>query len=161
VLDDPVHDADVFGETSAGRLEPGGATDFLVSRALGKSFVLAVKTLAARDVVEDHDPVARAVRLDAFANRYYYAGGFVSEDAGGGMGAGGNLLEVCTADAAGVHADEHFAGTDLGDGHSFDADVVHAAIDSRLHGGGDRMQLSFDRKLSGKSHYFILDDAGG
>ena len=61
VLDDPVHDSDVFGETAAGGLESGGAADFLVGGALGESFVLAIETLAAGDVVKDHHAVAGAV----------------------------------------------------------------------------------------------------
>ena len=58
LLDDPIHDADVFGEASAGGLESGGASDLLVGGALGEGLVAAVVTLAAGDVMEDHDAIA-------------------------------------------------------------------------------------------------------
>ena len=57
--DNPVHDADIFGESAARRLESGRAADFLVSLALGKSLVAAVVTLATGDVMEHHDAIAR------------------------------------------------------------------------------------------------------
>src|ERR1035438_2888684 len=82
-----------------------------------------IKALSARDVMEDHDTGAGTVVLYAFADCGDDAGGFVSEDAGCGMGTGGNLLEVGAADAAGVDADEHFSSTDLGNGQGLHADV--------------------------------------
>src|SRR5438477_10529205 len=105
MLNDPIHDADVFGETAAGRLKSGGTADLLVGRALGKGLVLAVKTLAARDVMEDHHAVAGAIVLDAFSGCSDYAGGFMPKDAGRGMRTGRNFLEVGATDAAGVNAD--------------------------------------------------------
>src|SRR5580658_1249036 len=122
------------------------------------------KTLAAGNVVEDHDPVAGAISLDALADGGDDTGGFVSEDAGSGMGAGGDLLEVGATDAAGVDADEEFSGTDLGYGDCLQADIVHAAVDSCLHGRGNRQRMTFDRMLSGilfnPGHRSILDDVG-
>ena len=67
----------------------------------------------------------------------------MSEDARGGMGAGGNLLEVGAANAAGMDADEHLSGTDLRDGDGFEADIIDAAVDGGLHGGGDGMRSEF------------------
>jgi hypothetical protein len=90
--------------------------------------------------------------LDAFADGGDDAGGFVSEDAGSGMRACGNLFEVGAANAAGMDADQHFAGADFGDGDGLDADVVDAAVDGGLHGRGDRVRISFDRVLSGNGH---------
>ncbi len=80
-----------------------------------------------------HDTVADAEIRDGFADPGHGAGHLVSEDARGGVRAGVDLLEVCTADAAGIDADEEFAGADLGDGHGFDADVVDAAVDGGAH----------------------------
>src|SRR5579862_5020437 len=91
VLDDPIHDADVFGKPAAGRLKACRAAYFLISRALRKSFVLAIKTFAAWDVMENHHPVAGTVLGYTFADCGHYAGSFVSEDARRGMGAGSNL----------------------------------------------------------------------
>jgi hypothetical protein len=103
-------------------------------------------------VVEDHDAVTGTVRLDGLAYRGDNAGGLVSEDAGGGMGAGENFFEVGSANAAGVNADEQLAGADLGDGDGFQADIVYTAVDRSLHGRGDRILESFDRVLSGNGH---------
>ena len=75
---------------------------------------------------------------------------------GRGMGAGGNLLEVGAADAAGVNADENFLGTDFGDGDSFRADIVHAAVNGGEHGRRDRACVRFDRILSGDGHVFYF-----
>ena len=58
LLDDPIHHANVFGETSAGRLESGSASHLLIGWALGEGLVPAVVTLAARDVMKDHNAVA-------------------------------------------------------------------------------------------------------
>ncbi len=161
VLDDPVHDADVFGKAAAGGLESRGTADLFISGALGEGLVLAVETLAAWDVVEDHNPVAGAVVLHGVADGGDYAGGFVSEDARGRMGTGGDLLEVGAADAAGVNAEEHLTVGDLGYGDGFEADVVYATVDCGLHGRGDRMWMSLDREVSSHGHEVILDDVGG
>ena len=74
----------------------------------------------------------------------------MAEDARGGMRAGGNFFEVGAAHATGMHADEHFARADGGDGNGFEADIVDPAVDCGLHGRGDRVQGSFDGELSGK-----------
>ena len=160
MLDDPIHDANVFGETPARRLESSGAADFLVRGALGERLVLTVETLATRNVVKDHDAIATAVVVDLFTDCGNDAGGFVSKDARGGVGACGNLLEVGAADAAGVDADEHLAGADRGDGDGFEADVVHAAIHGGLHGCWDGLWKALDHGWSGNGHEVILDDVG-
>jgi hypothetical protein len=84
-------------------------------------------------MVKDHDPIARLVLSHALSYRGHNAGGFVPEDARGGVRAGGNLLQVSAADAAGMHSDEQLARADGGDGHGFQADVIAAAIDSGQH----------------------------
>jgi len=160
VLNNPVHDANVLGEAAAGRLEAGGATDFFVGRALGESLVLAVETLAARNVVEDHDAVAGAKVADALADGGDNAGGFVSENSRGGVRAGRNLLEVGAANAAGVNADKEFSWADSGDRNGFEADVVYAAIDRSLHGRWNRAWVGLDSILSDEGHQAILDDVG-
>jgi hypothetical protein len=62
-----------------------------------------------------------------------------------------------------MDADQHFSGANFWNGDGFQADVVYAAVNRRLHGRGDRVRVSFDRKLSGvlssQAHYDILDDA--
>ena len=45
-----------------------------------------------------------------------------------------DLLDVGPADAAGVDADQHLAGPDLGHGHVLDPQVARAPVDRRFHG---------------------------
>jgi hypothetical protein len=116
VFDNPIHDADVFGETAAGRLESGGTANFLVSGALREGLIPAVKALPAWDVMEDDDTVSGAVLADILANSGDNAGSFVSEDARGGVRSGGDFLQVGAADATGVDADQYFALADSRDG---------------------------------------------
>ena len=92
LVDNPIHDANIFREASAGRLEAGSASDFLVGRTLGERLMPAVVTLATGDVMKHHDPVARRELAHARAYRRHYAGGFVAEDAGSRVGAGGNFF---------------------------------------------------------------------
>jgi hypothetical protein len=135
LLNDPIHDSDVLGETSAGGLEASGASDLLVSGALGEGFVAAVVAPAAGDVMKDNDPVAGLESAHSGAYGRDYAGGFMAEDAGRRVRSGSNLLEVGATDAAGVNADEQLPGAYLGDGDGFEADVIYSAIDGGEHGG--------------------------
>ncbi len=68
-LDNPVHHPDVLGESAAGGLEAGRAADFLVGLALGKHFMPAVVTLAARDVMEHDHAIARPELAHSRAHR--------------------------------------------------------------------------------------------
>jgi hypothetical protein len=92
LLNDPIHHPDVLGEASTGGFEACCASDLFVSRALREGLVPAVVTLAAGDVMKDHDPVARLEPGYSRAYGRYDAGGFVAEDAGRGMRSGGDLL---------------------------------------------------------------------
>ena len=112
-------------------------------------------------MMEDHDSFAGAVGLYAFANCGNDAGSLVAEDAGGGVGACGKLLEVSAANATGVNADEHFSRSNGWDRDGLEADVVYAPVDRSLHGRGNGMRMRFHRELSGNGHRFILDDIGG
>jgi len=51
------------------------------------------------------------------------------------MRASRDLLQVGSADAAGMNADENFARANLRDGDFFQADIVHAVVDGSLHRG--------------------------
>jgi hypothetical protein len=82
-------------------------------------------------MVEDHNPIAGTIALNLFADCGDNARGFMSEDARSGMGAGGNFLEVCAANAAGVDTDEHLSAAGFRDRDGLHADVVHPAV----HGG--------------------------
>jgi hypothetical protein len=53
-----------------------------------------------------------------------------------------------------MDADEDFAFADLGDRDGFQADIVFAAIDRRLHGGGYEADWGFYNGLSSYGHNF-------
>jgi hypothetical protein len=71
VLYDPVHDADIFGKTSATGLETRRAANLLVGFALSEGLVPAVVAGAAGDMVEHHDAVAGSESFDVFARSDY------------------------------------------------------------------------------------------
>ncbi|HWO35246.1 MAG TPA: hypothetical protein VNO32_41160, partial [Candidatus Acidoferrum sp.] len=98
---------------------------------LGKRLVTAVITLAARDMVEDYDAISRCKLGDAGADGCHHAGGFMAENAWGGMRAGGNFFKVRATDAAGVHSHEQLPRADLWNRNGFQADVIYAAVNRR------------------------------
>src|SRR5205823_252934 len=91
-LNNPIHNANVLGESTSGRLESGCATNFLVGFTLGKCFMATVIAFAAWDVVEDYDSIANFKLTHAFAHSRNLTRSLVTENAGRGMGSGGNLL---------------------------------------------------------------------
>src|SRR5271157_1894432 len=67
-LDDPVHHAHELREASTAGLVTGRDPHLLVCRALRKDFVLAVITLVAGNVMEDHHAIAKAKVFDPFTD---------------------------------------------------------------------------------------------
>jgi hypothetical protein len=157
-LNDPIHHPDVFGETTARGFEAGGAADFFVGGALGECLMLAVETLAAGDVMKNYDAVSELEFVDACADGGDHSGGFVSEDARSGVGTGRDFLQVGAANSAAVHSQQQFAGTDLGHGNGFETNIIHAAVDRRLHGGRNRPHAILHCVLSGDGHNVNFDD---
>jgi hypothetical protein len=134
------------------QFEAGRASDFFVSLALGKRFVATVIAVSARDVVKDDDPVPRLEISYARAHGSNHARGLVSENAWRGVRAGGDFLQISAADSAGVHSHQQFATANLWDWDGLHANVVHAAVDRRQHGGGNLLLFIFDLELSGNGH---------
>src|SRR5438067_11766230 len=95
----------------------------------------AVLALTARDVVEDHDPVAGGELRDSLAGGSNGSGGFMAEDSRHGVRSGSDLLQVSTANAAGMDLEQDFAATDLGYRNGFEPHVVLAAVDGGSHRG--------------------------
>jgi hypothetical protein len=143
LLDDPIHDTNVFSETPAGGLETGCAAYVFVGGALCEGLMMTVVTVAARDVMEDHNPVAGSEVLHSSANGGDFSGSFVAEDARGGVRSGGDFLKIGAAHAAGMNAKKQFPGADLRNRNSFQADVVYATINRGEHGGGDHIASFF------------------
>ena len=57
----------------------------------------------------------------------------MAKDARRRMRAGMDLLQVGPANSAGMHSNQHFAGTDRRHRHLFETNIVNAAIDRGLH----------------------------
>jgi hypothetical protein len=58
IANDPIHRAHILGEASARGLKACGDSGWLVDRALGEGLLAAVEAVAARNVMEDHHPLA-------------------------------------------------------------------------------------------------------
>jgi hypothetical protein len=106
-------------------------------------------------MVEDHDAVANLEIRDALTNGNDLPGHFMPEDARRGMRAGGDLLEVGAADAAGMNAYQSFAGTDLRHRNRFEANIILAAIHRGAHRDGNRWP-SYDLSFAGGLHLDLL-----
>ena len=137
--DDPVHHANVLRKAAAGRLKTRRRADFLVDQALRKGLLAAVVALSAGDVVVDHHPLAQRKLRDGLAHFHDGSRHLVAEDARRGVRAGMNLFQVRPADAAGGDLDQQLARPDGGHRDGLHAQVVHAAIDHGLHGGGNHV----------------------
>jgi hypothetical protein len=81
-----------------------------------------------------YDPLTRSKPRDALAHFDDGSSHLMSEDAGRGMGASMNFFQISATDAAGGYLDQKFSRPNLRHRHSFDAHVIHAAIDDGLHG---------------------------
>ncbi len=137
VGDNPVHHPNVLRKAAAGGLKAGRGAHFLVDRALRKGLLAAVVALSAGNVMVDHHPLANLKTGNALAHPHNGSRHLMAEDARRGVRAGMNFFEIRPADAAGSYLHQQFARPDGGHGHRFHAQVVHAAIDHGLHGGGN------------------------
>ncbi len=137
----PVHHPDVFGEASAGRFESRRASDFLVGLALRKSFVPAVIALAARDVMKHHHPIARLKLAHALRPRpqprpQSRARKCAARNASRWQSSSDRCRRFRRCARAPA-----IRRPDLGHRNGFQANIVHAAIHRRLHGGGNRLPV--------------------
>ena len=150
---DPFHHANVLRKAAAGGLKARGCANFFVDRALGKGPLATVVTLAAGNVVVDHHAIAESEPGYAQAHFDNGSSHFMAEDAGSGVGAGMDFLQIGAADAAGGNLDQQFSGADFGHRHGLHADLVHAAIDGGTHGGGNFCFEPVFSRRSLDSHY--------
>jgi hypothetical protein len=97
----------------------------------------AVVTLAARNVVENDDAIAGSKAGTAGTNGGDHAGRFVAEDSGSRMRTSGDLFQIRAANSASMNPKQQLSGADLWNGNSFQADIVHSAVNSSQHSCGD------------------------
>ena len=68
------------------------------------------------------------------------------------MGTGCDLLEIGAADAAGVDPNQDFSWADLRYRDSLQPDIVHAAINRRLHSRGEGLVADGTTELGRARH---------
>ena len=137
VADDPVHHADILGETTAGRLESRRYPDPLICGALRVELPLAVEAVAAGDMVEGYHPVAGREPRYPLAHADHDTGRLVAEDSRRRQQVVLHLLQVRVTDAAGLHTDQQLAGANFRNGQLLDAYRAVAPVYSGPHRGGD------------------------
>src|SRR5438128_11739230 len=127
-LHDPIHHADVLGESATARLEPSRTANFFIRRTLGERLVAAVVALATGNVMKDNYPVAYLEIGDPFVHRCDNPGSFMSAEAWTGLRAGRDLLQIRTAYTAGVDLYEQLPVANFRRGDGFQADVVSTTV---------------------------------
>jgi hypothetical protein len=108
----------------------------------------AVVAGTAGNVMKNHHSVAGLEIADVRTHSGDDAGSLMAEDARRGVRTGGDLLQVCAANSAGMNAQQQFPCANFGHGDGFDADVIDSAINGREHGGGNRVRPLLSRLLA-------------
>src|SRR4029077_202050 len=137
---------DIFGKTAARRLKPRRASHFLVRLTLRKSFIPAVETFAARDMMENDNPVSRLKVADSRTHGRNYARRLVAKDPRRRMRAGSDLLQVSATNSAGVYPQQDLTRADPGYRDGLHANIVYPAIDRRLHAGRNAARVFLHRE---------------
>jgi len=101
--------------------------------ALRKGAMLACRAFEAGDVMVERDAVSGLELFYAAADPNDCSCRFVAENARRRHGAIMNLFYVGRADPTDRDFDQQFPGSDFWHGQSFDAQVIRAAINHRLH----------------------------
>src|SRR5262249_32049192 len=81
LADDPVHHPHIVREPAARRLKASRAAYSFVGFALREGLAPAIETVATRNVMKHHHPVAWLKVANAFTHSRNRAGRFMSEDA--------------------------------------------------------------------------------
>ena len=133
----PGHGFGVFGKTAAVGSEARGQTGGFVLLALREEAPLAIKTVAARNMMETHDAIAGLPFRDAATDRNDRASELVAKNLGRLNIAMEDFLDIGSAYAARRDLDEDFAFGNFGNGNFLDADHALLAVDPGAHGLGD------------------------
>jgi len=88
-------------------------------------------------VMKDHYPVTDTKFCNIVTDGSYYPRGLMAENAGCGVGSGGDFFEVGAADTAGMNPNQDLASPNLRDRNSLQPYLVDAPIYRRCHGRGD------------------------
>jgi hypothetical protein len=98
---------------------------------------------------------------DSRANSRDHSGGFVAEDPRGGVGSGGDFLEIGAADPAGMDPEQEFTGANLRHRNRLQADIVDCPVNGGQHGCRDGLFLVIYCELFDNCHRRSLDEILG
>jgi len=141
VADDPVHYADVFGESAAGGFESSRDAYAFVQRTLRVGVLAAVVTIPARHMVEDHHPITDGKVSHRRAGGDDGTCRFMAKNSRRRVRTRMNLLQIRPANAARGNPDQDFPRADLRHRNCFYTYIVNAAIHRRAHGCRNCLEL--------------------
>jgi len=102
--------------------------------------------------MKDHHPVPASETGYTCSHFGYNAGSFVSKYPRRRMRAGADLLQVGSANAATVNANQYFARLKLWHRNALDAHVIPAMIDSGMHMAGKSPRFRSPLRLGSNRH---------
>ena len=146
IIDNPVHDSDVLGESAAGGLKARGCSRTPVKLALRIEPLPAVEASAARDVVMDRNTISGNELRYSSPDGNHGSRGLVSEDPWRLNQAVFNLLDVGAAHSTSLDPHQKLSVTDLRYRHSLERQLILSAVDGRAHvsGNGEALFLVFE-----------------
>src|SRR5580693_773342 len=125
--------AHIFREPAAVGIESRRQSRLLITRALRKKFPFAVKTIAARNVMKTHHPVAGFELGYACADLYHRASQLVPQYLRRRHKPMMDFLDVRATYPASRHAKQQLAFANFRNRHRFDDDLPLSAIHPRAH----------------------------
>src|SRR5262249_44698340 len=112
--------------------------DLLIAWTLRVQFVGAIEAVAARNVVERDDTIARLEFRDTRARLHHNARRLMTVDPRRGKQIVLDLLQVGVTYAARLHANQYLAASDVRRRNLFDRYLAVAAVHCGPHGGRNR-----------------------
>jgi hypothetical protein len=132
-LYDPRHRPHVFGEAAAIWIEASRKAGGFKYGTLREEFSLAIEAVAAGNVMEANDPIARVEFLDTAPDRNDRSSQLVPQNLRRLDEPIVNLLDVGAADATSGYTEKNFALADVGYGNGLDNHASFAAVHTRAH----------------------------
>ena len=130
---DPVHHAHILRKTAARRFKPGRDADFLVNGTLRIKPPAAVKTIAARNMMERNHPISGSEASNARSSGSDNAGRLMPENSRCWEQIVFNLFEIRMANAAALDTNQQFARANLRSGNVLYRNATVPDIHCGLH----------------------------